>query len=179
MKKILIGITVLSIIVLTLGVAGYVYAQGQTTTPDYPYGPGMMEGYDGYNGYGMMGYGQGMMGAGMMGWDGDEGPMHEAMIGALAEALGLSAEEVEARHDAGETLWDIAEAEGLNDDEIRELMFTAHDTALAEAVQDGWLSQGQADWMDEHMEQMWDDDYGHCDGDDRPGPGARWHGMSW
>jgi hypothetical protein len=29
------------------------------------------------------------------------------------------------------------------------------------------------------MEQMWDGNYGHCGGDDGPGAGARWRGMSW
>lgn len=172
MKKILIGITMLSIAALTLGVAGYVYAQGQTPpTPDYPYGRGMIGGYDGY--------GHGMMGSGMMGWNGEDSPMHEVMTEALAEALGLSAEEVEARHDAGETLWDIAETEGLNGEEIQELMFNAHDVAQADAVDNDWLPQKQADLMDEHMEQMWDGNYDHCDGKNAPGPGARWHGMNW
>lgn len=174
MKKVLIGFTVLSIVAVTLGFAGYVYAQAQTPpTPDYPYGSGMMGGY----GYKMMGYGHGMMGYGMIGWDGEEGPMHEAMVEVLSEALGLPAEAVEARHDAGETLWQIAEAEGLNAEEIRELMFTAHDAALKEVVEDGWLTPEQAEWMDEHMEQMWDGDYSHCGGGN--GTGSGWHGMGW
>ena len=63
MKKILIFGAVLGVVVLALGVAGYVYAQSQTPTPaspGYGYGRGMMGGY----GRGMMGggYGGGMMG---------------------------------------------------------------------------------------------------------------------
>jgi len=51
MKKIIIGIAVLSVAILTLGVAGFAFAQNQTPpTPDYPEGPGMMGGH----GRGMM-----------------------------------------------------------------------------------------------------------------------------
>lgn len=177
MKKTLIGISVLAIVALSLGVAGFVYAQGQPPTPDSPYGRGMLDGYHGY-GRGMMG-GYGLMGPGMMGWNGADGPMHEAMIAALADALGASPEEVEARHDAGETLWDIAAAYGLNAEEIQELMFTAHDAALEEAVEEGWLPQEQAEWMDEHMDQMWNGEFGgHCGGGYGFSPGTRWQGMN-
>ena len=179
MNRKFIVISVLSLAVLTLGLAGYALAQGQPPPQvEYPHGPDMMNGYGGHD-HEMMGYGYGMMGSGMMGGDGEEGPMHEAMIDALAESLDLSPEEIETRHDAGETLWDIAEAEGLNDDELRELMFSSHGAALADAVAYGWLTPEQADWMDEHMNQMWDGDYDHCGGLSGDGSGVRWHGMNW
>jgi hypothetical protein len=104
MNKKFIGIGVLSFVVLTLGLAGFAYAQGQPPQgQDYPYGSEMMNGYDGHD-YGMMGDGYGMMG-----WNGEEGPMHEVMITNLAQSLNLSPEEVEARHDAGETLGKMLE----------------------------------------------------------------------
>ncbi len=176
MKKLLLVVTGFVVAVLVFGVAGFAYAQSQTPpTPEYPYGPGMMGG----------GYGRGMMGGyddfgghGMMGWDGEEGPMHEAMVAALAEALGLTSEEIEARHDAGETLWQIAEAEGLSAEEIQDLMFSAHDVALEEAVANGWLTQEQAEWMDSHMEQMWEGG-NHCGSQDGTGFGSRRGGMNW
>jgi hypothetical protein len=183
MKKTLLIVAVLSITVLTLGVAGYAYAQDQTL--EYPYGPDMMGDYDGY-GHGMMGdfagYGHGMMGVnggyGMMGWNGEEGPMHDAMVSSLADALELSPDEIDARHDAGETLWEIAEAEGLSAEEIQELMFSAHYIALEDAVANGWLTQEQAEWMDAHMEQMWDGG-SHCGGGGDFGTGGRRGGMNW
>lgn len=144
MKKTLLIVAVLSVTVLTLGLAGYAYAQDKT--PEYPYGPGMMGAYGGHSV--MAGYG--------MGWNGEEGPMHEAMVAAVAEALGLTPEEIETRHDAGETLWEIAEAEGLSAEEIQDLMSSTHDAALEDAVANGDLTQEQADWMDAHMEQMWE-----------------------
>jgi hypothetical protein len=182
MKKILIGVIILVVAVLALGIGSFAYAQDQTPpTPEYPYGPGMMGNYDGF------GYGRGMMGgygggfSSMMGWNGEEGPMHDAMVGALAEALGITPEEVEARHDAGESLWQIAAAEGLTDEEIRDVMLSAHDLALEDAVADGWLPEEQAEWMDTHMEQMWSGDYQSDEFDAHCGGGwnsnnSRWQG---
>lgn len=176
MKKTLIVLAVIGIAVLSLGLAGYAYAHSETPpNPNYP------------NRYGMMGdngtYGPNMMygyGHGMMGWTGQEGPMHETMVKVFAEALNLSADEIEARHDAGETLWDIAITEGLSPEEIQELMFSSRDAALQEAVEAGWLTPEQADWMDGHMNQMWDGEYNnHCGSGTGYGPGGWWHGMNW
>jgi Spy/CpxP family protein refolding chaperone len=174
MNKNFIVIAALILAVLTLSLAGYAYAQGQPPPPsDYHYGPDMMDGYSGHD-YGMMGYGYGMMG-----WDGEEGPMHESMIDSLAESLDLSPQEIEARHDAGESLWEIAEAEGLSDEEIRELMFSSHDAALENAEINDWLTPEQSDWMNEHMNQMWDGDYDHCGEVSGDETGVHRHGMNW
>jgi hypothetical protein len=166
MKKTLLIVAVLSITVLTLGLAGYAYAQDQT--PENLYNHGMMGDYA-ENG---PGYGRGMMGGygghGMMGWNSEEGPMHDAMVAAVAEALGLTPEEIEARHDAGETIWKIAESEGLSAKEIQDLMLSTHDGALEDAVANGWLTQEQAEWMDIHMEEMWDGG-SHCGSEDGTG----------
>jgi hypothetical protein len=133
------------------------YAQSQTpNAPGFPYG--MMGGQSG--GYGMMG-GYSMMGAG------NYGPMHQYMVEALAEALKLTPEELQARIAAGETPWQIAQSQGLNQDQIQQLMLDAHDKALDKAVQAGLLTQEQADWMDQHMESMWSGDgagFGGCHG---------------
>ena len=56
------------------------------------------------------------------------------------------------------SVWEIAEAEGLNYEEIRELMFSAHDATLKNAVNEGWLTPEQSDWMDEHKNLMWNGD---------------------
>ena len=174
MNKKYIVIGVLSLAVLSLSLAGMAFAQGQPPpSSEYPYGPDMMDGYGGHD-YEMMGYG-----FGMMGWEGEEGPMHESMIDSLAESLVLSPQEIEARHDAGESLWEIAEAEGLSDEGIRELMFSSHDATLENAEINGWLTPEQADWMNEHMNQMWDGDYDHCGGVSGNEAGVRWHGMNW
>ena len=165
MKNFIIGVAVMGIAVLTFGAVGYVYAQAQTPPePDYPYSHGMMGGFGGY-GHNMMGFGHGWMG----GYD-QEGPMHSAMVAALADALGLTPEEIESRHEAGETHWEIAAAGGLSPEETREVMISAHDSAMEEAIADGSLTPEQAEWMQEHMEWMWNNqgEYeghgGHCGG---------------
>jgi len=131
---------------------------GKTTCT---YGPGGMMGEFGYGPGGMMGkrgfqQGPGMMerrayGTGMMGERG-EGPMHEYMISAFAEAIGLSAEAVETRHDAGETLRDIAIAEGIAEEDLPEFFLPVREAALGAAVADGVITQEQADLMLEHMQ---------------------------
>ena len=75
------------------------------------------------------------------------GPLHEYMVKAMADAVGLSVTEFESRHDAGETFYQIALAEGYSAEEIPALMQTARGKALDAAVADGVLSQEQADWM--------------------------------
>lgn len=174
MNKFLLVVGILSIAVLTLGVAGFAYAQGQTPpAPEYPYGPGMMGDYAGHGyDHSMMdgnGHGYGM-GYGIMGSNGEYGPMHEAMVTTITEALDLTSDEIEVRHNSGETLWEIAEAEGLSAEEIQDLMFSAHNYASEDAVANGWLTEEQVESMDAHMEQMWSGDSqsggfgGHCGG---------------
>lgn len=160
-----IGLVVLILVVagfaFALGLAGYAYVQSQSTSPnDYTHGWGMMERY-GSNSYGMMGAGYGMMAYDMMGWYGEEGPMHESMIETLAEELSLSPREIESRHDDGESMWEIAQNEGLSDEEINQLMFSAHDAALENSLNEGWLTRDQAEWMDEHMNMMMNWDFGN------------------
>jgi len=117
---------------------------------EFGFGPGGMMGERGFQqGSGMMGrraYGIGMMG------ERGEGPMHEYMISAFAESIGLSAEEVETRHDAGETLFDIAIAEGIAEEDLPEFFLPVREAALGAAVADGVITQEQADLMLEHMQ---------------------------
>jgi hypothetical protein len=139
----------------------------------------MMHKHDDYG----RGYGHGMMGGyghNMMGGNGEYGPMHDGMITAFAEALDLTAEEIEARHDAGETLWEIAEAKGLSAEEIQAVMFSAHDLALEDAIANGYMTSEQAEWMNAHMDQMWSGEYGaggfggHCGGQGMYNNNSRW-----
>ena len=174
MKKTLLVLTIVGVAVLALGVAGFAYAQSQTPPPFPGYGPGMMGGGYGYGRGGMMGqgYGPGIMGAGfgygMMGAYGEMGALHEYMYPAMAAALGLTPEEFDARHEVGETFWDIAEAQGLTAEEAWALMQTARDEALRQAVAEGVITQEFADWMLAHMDAMHGGVYGpgsgHCDG---------------
>ena len=183
MKKILIVVALLGIVAASFGVAGFVYANGQTPpSPDMPYESRLMDDYDGHdfemmsNVYGMMD--PNMMGYGMMGMHGEEGPMHEVMIESVAEELNVPVEEINARHEAGETIWEIAESEGLSEGEIQKLMSKVHDGSLKAAIENGWMTQEQAEHMGEHMNEMWDGEFeSHCSGESMHSPGERWQGM--
>lgn len=155
---VLVAVTVLAV----LGIAGLAFAQGNIP-PAYHYG--MM---GGRGGYGMMGSCYGMMGSGY-------GAMHAYMLPAFAEALGISPEELQSRLDGGETMWDVARAQGLSDEEVYQVMEAAHSQAIEQAVEAGVLTQEQAGWMDGHMEQMHGEGFapGSCHGSNAAGPSDR------
>jgi hypothetical protein len=69
----------------------------------------------------------------------------DEMHAAIAEALGLSVEEFDAALDSGQTVWQIAEAQGVSVETLQDAMQAAHADVLAQAVADGTLTQEQAD----------------------------------
>ena len=152
MKKVIwIGVIV-GVLLIGLGVVGMAYAQ--TQNPPQPQTPATGA-YD-QNYPGMMGRGgRGMMGGRFAQGQAGFGPMHEYMVAALAEKLGLTVDELNAKIANGERPYDIAVAQGLTTEEIQVIIEEAHDEALKAAVAAGVLTQEQADWMDSHMEQMW------------------------
>jgi hypothetical protein len=168
MKKIwTLGLVLIVAAALTAGVA---FAQ----TPS-PQGPG--------------GYGQGMMGGrgahSMMGQggpvDGSYGPMHEYMVATFAEALNLTPAELQAYLDAGETMWQVAESQGITLETFRILMLEARADALQQAVEAGTITSEQADWMSQRMSRMGERGFGFgsgaCDGNGPHGSGQRGGGM--
>jgi len=95
------------------------------------------------------------------GWkQGGFGPMHTYVIEAFAEKLGLSADEVDDRLDQGESMYQIALAEGIDEDQIASFMTEIHTTAFTNAVADGVLTEEQADWMLQRMQSRFDSGYG-------------------
>lgn len=106
---------------------------GDTETPIVP--PCWSGNFSGMGGhFGMMGRGFGM---GFGGYGPD----------VLAEALGLEADALYAELQAGKTIAEIAEAQGVELDAIVEAMSAAHAEQLAAAVEAGYLTQEQADAM--------------------------------
>jgi len=75
------------------------------------------------------------------------GPLHEYMVEAFAERLGLALATVEDRLAAGETLCDIALDQGLSLEDFRSLWLDIRQEAIAEAVADGVLTEEQAEWL--------------------------------
>ncbi len=151
MKNILIIGGIVGVVLIALGMVGFAFAQSQNRQPTPPGAWGMMRG----GGRPWM-QDSGMMRGGWGSGQGAYGPMHTYMINALAEKLGLTIDILQAKINAGERPYDIAKAQGLNDEQIKDLMEQAHDEALKAAVVDALLTQEQADAMDQRMEQMWE-----------------------
>jgi hypothetical protein len=174
MKKTILIVAAVGIVALMLGGVGYVgYAYAQDDDPDTPFGRG---GFGHHGGYGHHG--------GFGGWagEGEYGPMHETMEAAIAEALGLTVEDLEAAHEEGKTAWDIAQEQGITEEEFSTLMFDARSAALEQAVADGTITQEQADWMQSRWDEMKENGYGpgsgFCDDDGHRG-GRRAPGVHW
>jgi hypothetical protein len=175
MKKFTLLSFVLVAALLLVGTVGYAYAQTSdpntaAETATCPMGGpgagsfgGMMRGRgmmgEGF-GRGMMGegFGRGMMGSGPLA--GQQGAMHEYFQAALAGKLGLTAEQLAERIEAGESAWLIAEAQGLTLAEYRQMLTEAHIEGLAQAVEDGVLTQAQADQMQSHMQSRFERGFG-------------------
>lgn len=161
---------------------------GQTFGPGgmmqgYRYGPGGMMQGNAYGPGGMMGgRGNGYGPRGMMGGRGldaarGEGPVHEYMLSAFAEVVDLTAQEVETRREAGETFKEIAIAQGIAEADLPDLLVQVRTAALNAAVADGLITQAQADFMLERMEnrreQGFGPGFGSCpmmDGDEEQQP---------
>ncbi|RPI27022.1 MAG: LysM peptidoglycan-binding domain-containing protein, partial [Chloroflexota bacterium] len=72
--------------------------------------------------------------------------------------------ELQSRLTSGETMWQIAQDQGLSEDEFVQAMTDAHAEALEKAVAEGVITQEQADWMSQHMSQMGTAGFGACPG---------------
>jgi hypothetical protein len=118
MKK---TILIVALVVLALGVfgVGAVLAQGSVQP---------------YNGRGSM-------------MQNGVSPLHTYMVTALAGKLGLSVDDINTRLAAGETMYDIALADGVKADDFPALMVEVRTKSLNAAVKAGAITQEQADWM--------------------------------
>jgi len=137
MKNMIIGALVALLVVGAVGGIYVATVSAQTQTPPEQPVP----------------FGGKFMGRGMMGnyRTDDGGLMHDAMIALFAEKTGLSVEVLEEKLSEGQTMFDIATEEGLSVEDVTALMVEARDTALADAVAAGTVTQEQADWMKARM----------------------------
>ncbi len=143
-KKALLGLVLAGLVVAVLGTASLVHAQsiGPTgaQTPQALYGPGM-------------GYGPGRGARGGMGFFGNSaagaqtGFMHDEMIAAFAQKLGMSPADLNALLAQGQTLAQVAASKGYSAEQFAALWSEARGLALDQAVKDGKITQAQADWM--------------------------------
>jgi hypothetical protein len=149
MKK---SLVIVAVIVGVILLGNVLIASAQDDAPGgWPMGPGMM-----------MGRGSGMMMGGGPGGDHGwmaetmmaSGGMHEQVWTAIAAELGLTYDDLVAALQAGQTVAELAEEAGVSLDAVRQAALEAKRAALAALVEQGVISQEQADWMLERMESM-------------------------
>ena len=93
-------------------------------------------------------------------------------MAAAAEALGITPEELRTQTQAGQTLADIAEAEGVAEAELVDALVAAAKTRLAEAVTAGRLTQADADARAADLESRITDSLDELCGPGGGGPGG-------
>ena len=128
-NKMLIVIGGLLAALLVVGVVGATsaYAQGPTTP-----------------GFGMMGNGRGPGGGHGFG-------LGDAELEAAAKVLGMTADEVSSALQSGKTLQYLATEKGVDIADVQAAIQAVHVTEMrayiTQAVEDGTMTQAQADWM--------------------------------
>ncbi|MFQ5410207.1 MAG: hypothetical protein ACE5FI_17490 [Anaerolineales bacterium] len=76
--------------------------------------------------------------------------IREAVNAAVADALGMTVDELQAAHEDGQRLPEIAEAQGVDLDVVKAAAEAAKEEAVNAAVADGTLTQEQADRILSH-----------------------------
>ena len=171
MKKVLI-IAVTIVAVIALGNVLLASAQGGTR-PNQPNATCPVSGYtcpfSGTTPYGM----HGMMGGGiytgtmpMHGYMtraphcvwcsagvGANG-MHQQVWTAVATKLGLTYAQLTQAVQNGQTIAQLAETKGVALDDLKEAAKDAITASLADLVKQGVMTQAQADWMTDHLDDM-------------------------
>jgi transposase-like protein len=77
-----------------------------------------------------------------------------AMFDAVAESLGLTPEGLFAELHAGKSMAEVAEAQGVDTETLGDALQAARVEAIQQAVEDGTLTQEQADRMLDRLENM-------------------------
>ncbi len=146
-KRFLILAGVALIVLLLAGLAGAAFVFAQEPTLPIPFGwHGGGFGWHG-GGHGMGGFG----GRGMGGFAWSGGGMW-TMFDTAAEALGLTPEELFADLRAGKSPAKIAEEQGVDVEALYDAMNAARGEAMQQAIEDGRMTQEQADQMLERLE---------------------------
>jgi len=73
---------------------------------------------------------------------------------AVTKLLGMTQEQIYTERAAGKTLADIAKEKGITDQQLIDAMLAGQKETIDQAVEDGQLTQAQADWMLERMQAM-------------------------
>lgn len=89
----------------------------------------------------------GQMGGGWLHTEANQARMHTA----IAEAVGLSVDEFETAIADGQTLAQIAAAQGVDLAEVWTVMQTVRQEIIDQAVADGLLTPERAEWLSQRM----------------------------
>jgi len=106
------------------------------------------------------------------------GPNNQVALEAAAEALGMTADELSTQLWGGKTLAELADEAGVDLQDVRDAVEAAQveavRDAIAQAVEDGSITQAQADWLLEGLDNgYWGGNgFGHGFGMDRGGFGG-------
>lgn len=147
MKNLFKAIAIVAVIGIALASTSAVFAQ--TTSPgssvpghstDTTFGGNMGNGRRGGN-------------QGYQAYETQDGILHDALVTAFADALGLSVDDVNARLADGETLSEIALSTGMTFDEFVVLFNEIHERVKDQAIMDGTLTQTQARFTFAHEAQ--------------------------
>ncbi len=90
------------------------------------------------------------------------GWMHDYIEKALAAKLSLTENQVEEQFAAGKTMYQIALDNGIKQENLVTFMNDVHKDAFANAVKDGVITQQQADWMLQRMQNRGGFGMGNC-----------------
>ena len=165
-KKVILGLSLAVVIVGAAATASAGFAQTEDP-PTCPANPGFM-----------FPWGRRGTPAGEDGWrtGQDAGVMHEAMIEAFAKALELDPAELEAMLESGETMMDVALAQGLAEEDAWEIMQVVREDIRAELLESGIELPGWGERMQGKMPFSCD---GECAMDGGfPHRGGRWGGFA-
>ena len=88
--------------------------------------------------------------------------MHDYVEQALAVKLGLTEKQVEDQLAAGKTMYQIALDNGIKPEALTDFMNGVHQDAFEAAVNAGVLTQEQADWMLQRMQDRGSNGMGNC-----------------
>ncbi|MCW5851392.1 MAG: DUF2680 domain-containing protein [Anaerolineae bacterium] len=115
------------------------------TKPGFGFGPGPM--------------GPGPLGGGPMGGKGGPGapafgrPGGADVLGAVAQALGMTTQDVMTQLQAGKTLADLAQSKGVSQDAVKQAIANAQKAAIDAAVTAGRLTADQATQAKQRIDQ--------------------------
>lgn len=127
--SILIGGLLIALLVVSVIGATNAYAQGQSSTLFHGRGPG----------------------------DGRGLRLGTAELEAAAEVLNMTTDELTTALKSGKTLEQIAEDAGVDYADVQEAVQAAHETGMREriqqAVEDGTITQANADWLLEGLDK--------------------------